>query len=446
MSGDSPQPLAFADRPVELDEDVQLAVRESGLTEEDRRTVREAVENGTPVALFRPDAQDLREVRSAAGLGDVAVPEVDLYAIGPGRIAEVAELAVAPPAAAPHAIVIEQTGSEENGIRSTMREIPAEDADVESHDERLVRTLSSWLDEPPEPSEPSPLERAPLRRSGFGLAAAPEPLKNLEEIVRATELRNVFYFRRNVHALSTYVWGVHNAELSEDWFFVRQQGTFSASEEMLPDGDDNRADAMNRGRFTDLYEIDTRVPGWEREPDLHLELSSPITTERQTKVTSTVNWTLNGKLSGNVKAAEKPEAGAGAEIGGSVGVSSSVSYDINDVTILNLSGTSLNNAAWRFAIAWPYWKDGLGCLGFEGLGYLPGVAKGTFQPAMQWIWRARSQVRERHPEGLPIRIGFKTQVRHIYLGPGCSFNLTNWSHASDFRPVDAVVPWPAKGA
>ena len=34
------------------------------------------------------------------------------------------------------------------------------------------------------------------------------------------------------------------------------------------------------------------------------------------------------------------------------------------------------------------------------------------------------------PDGLPIEMRFKTRVRHIYYGPGCNWNMTDWKQDS----------------
>lgn len=186
--------------------------------------------------------------------------------------------------------------------------------------------------------------------------------------------------------------------------------------------------------------------GYLNDSAVFLDQSSPITTTGVTRISSSTSWSLSGKLSGNAKCAtdDKCELGVGAEISAGVSVNNSFSYDIPDVTVRNQSGTSLNNASWDFAIASPAWTNGFGCIGFNGLGPLAAVSGSTFQPVAQWIWRVGAPVRAKQPAGLPITVNFSTRVRHIYYGPGCNWNMTNWNHPSGVLVGSMVVPWPAK--
>lgn len=413
--------------------------------------IRDAVARGVAVAVFDATGDAVNAVRAAAGLPeDAAQGPLSLYAVASGAAGGVRELAVAPPAEGEQAVVVWHTGSEETGTIAETREEPAP---VGDRPDPRREVLSAWLaetaaaDETPGALAGDTSFAVDRADAGAMLSAddADSRSRSIEEVVNAFEQRHIFQFRRNVHSLTTRVWAVHDATRNEDWFFVRQQGLFSAANEILPDGDPGGADAMNRGRFTDLYTINTRVPGWENTPSVWLEHSSPLTAEKVQKVTSSVSWNLTGKLSANVKAAEKPEAGGGAEISGGVSMNQSFSFDVNDVTTSNQSGTAANDAGWRFDIAWPTWSDGFGCIGFLGLGPLPSVAKGTFQPVLQWIWRVSAEVRERHPAGLPVEVTFGTRVRHIYYGPGCSWNFTNWNHPSGPMAQGMVVPWPPRG-
>jgi hypothetical protein len=403
-----------------------------------------------PLAMLNASAQEVERLRKDVGVkGMAALPAgletVEAYGIDRDTEGNVYELMVLPPPTTlPEASVDVYTGDATTGatITTTHQEAaPFADSDPL----RSIRTeeLIEWL------RDDEARDRTAQQRAAAGRAVleADDQFKNLQDVVRSYESRMVFPFRKNVHALTTNVWTVHNNELNEDWFYVRQQGIFSAANELLPLALVNNispTEGNDRGRFTDLYNITTFVDGYAGNPAVFLDQSSPITTTGVTKISSSVSWNLSGKLSGAAKCTSdnKCEIGGGAEITGGVSVNNSYSYDIPDVTVRNQSGTNLNNASWDFAIAWPAWTNGFGCIGFSGLGPLAAVSGSTFQPITQWIWRVGSAVRSSRPAGLPITVNFRTRVRHIYYGPFCNFNMTNWNQESDVLVSNMLVPWP----
>jgi hypothetical protein len=421
-------------------------------TAQDRSRIRRAFKAGVPVAIIDATPEEVARLRKQAGAkGAAALPDgvraLEAYGIDRDTEGNLYELMIFSPVTASKAIVAVSSGNESTGTVWRTHEEESAFADSEATQSIRTRELVEWLED----------DKARDRLASSRIAEAQAALagddkdkfKNLEEVVQSTETRMVFEFRNNIHALTTNVWSVHNATVNEDWFYVRQRGTFSAANELLPLARVNNRtseEGDDRGRFTDLYNINTYVTGFGGNPAVFLEQSSPITTSGVAKITSNVTWNLNGKLSGNAKCGSdgKCEAGGGAEIGGGVMVSSSYSYDIPDVTVRNQSGTALNNANWDFAIASPHWKDGFGCLGFWGLGPLAPVSGATFQPVTQWIWRVGPEVRASVPAGLPITVDFRTRVRHIYFGPACNWNMTNWSQESGTLAGSMVVPWPAK--
>lgn len=412
---------------------------------------RHAFKADVPLAMLNASAEDVGRLRKDAGLRGMAplpagLETVEAYGIDRDTEGNVYELMVLAPTALPEASVDVYSGDAKTGATITtthQEDAPSPDSDPL----RSIRTeeMIRWL------QDDQARDRTALQRAAAGRAAlaADDQFKNLQDVVRSYESRMVFNFRKNVHALTTNVWTVHNSEFNEDWFYVRQQGIFSAANELLPLALVNNispTEGNDRGRFTDLYNLNTFVDGYTGNPAVFLDQSSPITTTGVTKISSSVSWNLTGRLSGNAKCASdnKCEIGGGAEISGGVTVSNSYSYDIPDVTVRNQSGNSLNNASWDFAIAWPNWTNGFGCIGFTGLSPLAAVSGSTFQPITQWIWRVGSAVRASRPAGLPITVNFRTRVRHIYYGPGCNFNMTNWNQESNVLAGNMVVPWPAK--
>lgn len=421
-------------------------------TAADRSRIRRAFKAGVPVAIIDATPEEVARLREQAGAkGAAALPDgvraVEAYGIDRDTEGNLYELMIFSPVTASKAIVAVSSGNESTGTVWQTHEEESPFADSEATQSIRTRELVEWLEDDQVRDRLASSRIAEARAALAG--DDKDKFKNLVEVVQSTETRMVFEFRNNIHALTTNVWGVHNATMNEDWFYVRQRGTFSAANELLPLAWVNNItseEGNDRGRFTDLYNINTYVAGFGGNPAVFLDQHSPITTSGVAKITSSVTWNLSGKLSGNAKCGGdgKCEAGGGAEIGGGVMVGSTYQYDISDVTVRNQSGTDLNNANWDFAIASPHWRDGFGCIGFWGLGPLAPVSGATFQPVTEWIWRVGPEVRAERPAGLPITVNFRTRVRHIYYGPGCNWNMTNWSQESGTLAGSMVVPWPAK--
>lgn len=426
-----------------------LILGERKWTPADRLRIRKAFKNFVPIAMLNASAKEVMRLRRWVRITGLAklpdgVETLDAYGIDRDTLGNVYEVMILPPSTLPKAVVAVSTGSEATG---TVWHTHEEDGPfVDSDPLQSIRSakLIAWLE-----ADQARDSAASARIAAGRVALVGDQFKNLEDVVRSYESRMVFNFRKNVHALTTNVWSVHNSDVNEDWFYVRQQGIFSANNELLPLAWVNNTgtdEGNDRGRFTDLYNINTVVDGYGGNAAVFLDQSSPITTTGVTKITSSVSWNLSGKLSGNAKCSsdDKCEIGGGAEISGGVTVNNSVSFDIPDVTVRNQSGTNLNNANWDYAIAWPRWTNGFGCIGFWGLGPLAPVSGSTFQPVMQWIWRVGPSVRADKPAGLPVSVYFNTRVRHIYYGPTCNWNMTNWSQESGAIRGSMVVPWPAK--
>ena len=432
-----------------------LIVGEGAWSGADREQIRSHFRANGPIALIQATAAEIAELRSTLGLETGAalpagVTQLDAYAVDRSADGAYYELVVVPPAALPKATVVTYGGSDASGTTTSTREEAADYPETDDTREARIEELLEWL------QQNRSRDAAPAIRQARGMprfaamsASAGDQFKPLEEVVRSTESRAVFQFRNNVHTLITNVWSVHNATLNEDWFFVQQKGQFSASNELLPLALVNNIkehEGNDRGRFTDYYSVNTFVPGLTHDAAVWTEQTSPATTVGVTKVSSSVSWSLSGKLSGNAKASSdgKGEIGGGGEIGLGVNVNNSIAFDVPDVTVRNMSGTMQNNAGWEYSIAPPSWTDGFGCIGFWGLGALKQMSAGTFQPVQQWIWRTSAQARQRYPNGLPLETTFRTRVRHIYYGPTCNWNMTDWKHNSPDYTSSFTVPWPKK--
>lgn len=259
----------------------------------------------------------------------------------------------------------------------------------------------------------------------------------LEATVRSVEGHMVFQFRKNTHTLTTNVWSIHQSVNDEDWFYVRQKGSFSAAGEILDDAK-TLGGYHRRGYFTDMYSVRTGVNGYDiSSPSVWLSDTSPKTTSETERVTSSTEWNLGGEVSGTGKCETggKCEVGGGVKVSGGVKSGYSRTFDIPDMSLVNES--SGNQAAWSFDIAQPYyklwswpWQDG-------GIFELKKLSYGTFEPTLQWYWKVNREVRDRRREGLPVYVHFKTRVRYMAAG-----GMMNKEYPSGVLTETMLVPWP----
>ncbi|MEW6184099.1 MAG: hypothetical protein AB1500_13180, partial [Bacillota bacterium] len=293
----------------------------------------------------------------------------------------------------------------------------------------------------------------PLRTEGV----TDDKFKDMEDVIRSTESRSVFTFLKNVHQITTNVWSVYNALTDEDWFYVRQKGTLAASNMIEEDAKNPDPNHRMRGVFTDYYRLNTYVIDFLREKELFLHQSSPqTTTGGEKEVSSGVKWDLGGKLSGSVlclpEKKDKPkeavdnvkcELKLGAELTFGLTLNKTFTYDIPDVAIRSIAGSSLNNAGWEYEIRRPHFRSGFGCVGFEGLGPLTPMSRATFQPLAQWMWRvADSEARKIMPSGFLVDVEVSTRMVMMEIGiPACPVNIKD-DFVRRSQRDRAVIPYP----
>jgi hypothetical protein len=328
MAGDLADDLESEVHPArkkEAGSSTPLILGEKKRTAASRHRLRHAFRDSAPLAMLNASADGVAHLRKDLGVEGLAklpsgVPTLDAYGIDRDVEGNVYEIMIVPPTALPEASVDVYTGDEATG--ATITATHQEDAPFADSDPlQSIRTeeLIKWLEE-----DGARDAAARQRLAAGGAVFASDQFANLQDVVRSYESRMVFTFRKNVDALTTNVWSVHNRDLNEDWFYVRQQGIFSAASELLPLALVNNissTEGNDRGRFTDLYNLNTFVDGYSRNPVVFLDQSSPITTTGVTKITSSVSWNLSGKLSGSAKCTSdnKCEIGGGAEITGGIG-------------------------------------------------------------------------------------------------------------------------------
>ncbi|MEW6037912.1 MAG: hypothetical protein AB1648_06660 [Pseudomonadota bacterium] len=430
------RPAAGADR-----NRAPLILGDKKWTARDRQRIRRAFKEGVPIVMLDATAEKLARLNkllrkvsrhsSWAVLPD-GVQAYEVYAVDRDRYGSVYELKILPPPADSPPVIIETpAGGDAAGTATPEGTTPS--ADTDAVEAIRVGILMEWLKGDADRDGAA----QPLRTEG----EADDKFKDMAELVRATESRSVFTFLKNVHQITTTVWGIYNALTDEDWFYVRQKGTLAASNEIEERAKDPRNDHYYRGWFTNYYRFNTYVLGYWESTDKVVQLGqqSPETVNGKAKVSSSVSFSLNGKLFGNKK------DGIGAEIGFGATINHTFTYKIQDVTVLNISGYGVTNAAWEFDIARPFHDTGsLGCITSQGLHPMTELSRATYEPVTQWFWRvADAPARNKHPASLPIIVNFRTRVEEIERAAfTCIFFAR--TKMSDLLGDTVYVPWPKR--
>lgn len=201
---------------------------------------------------------------------------------------------------------------------------------------------------------------------------------NLTELAAAWIDEKRFQQAGNNYTLSYFVYGCHSRSSNQDFYFVQQYGVFNGSNAFTHN------ESKKRGRYLGAIEIDAWVERYQNRDEVGLIQSSPQTVNNTTSLTSSVEFSIGGEVGYD----DGPTGGV--SVGMTIGSSKTV--DVRDCNTLNKSGDKGNNAHWRYEFK-RVEKD---TSGFGGtllrncLEAVPDLARNTFQPLNQWIWRVGS--------------------------------------------------------
>lgn len=381
--------------------------------------VKKRFDDGRPIALVYADAGEINALRRIVGLPETSALPVgfsyaDCYALDRDKAGNLYELVVLP--GQKEIKTTEQsytldTTNEQATLSGTKDAIDTY-LSTELEQQQQAALLATWLG--------NDADRDTALTADATATAAKQALKkasdttiggyNIDEIAKSTEITYTFQLGKNRYQVTNNVWSVYDQANKQSYFYVRQKGMFAASQEYWIDF------YWHKANFASRYILTNFVTDFLNDNvNVQTVANAPKTHEGKKSVDDGIDYKLGGKLGLDIK----DDLSFKGELSGDIGIKHSIKYDISDVTVTNKSGVHLNDATWDFAILWPNYTWNPIC-GLVAFGPTPEVGKGTFQPSTEWIWRVKDKVKEKHPQGLPIRTDFYAETGARLLPGGYS--------------------------
>ncbi len=380
----------------------------AALDADQQAALRTAYSAAQSVVLLRPGPQDIAALQTLLGVEDIG------YALPTGYTETAA-----------YGLDREADGTRH--VWAQYGQPPAANAAPGAADETIARSVQAWLVlDGYRQFDPDGSLRAQV--------AVPDGTKeDLTDIAKSfVDQRNwidagCFKDTCNNYQLLHFVYAVHSLDTGEDWFYVQQRGSFNASNQY-----ESNWGGANQDYYMHLIEIDTEVDGFAKNTDkLGLIQSSPQSDEKSRSVSSSVSFDLGGEVSLQTK-------DAGAKLSGGVSISNSTTVTVEDVTIANTSIDRGNNAKWDYTFA----QCNMSCdFVIPQCANVPTLAKSTFTPMNQWIWRADPAVRA---AGAQMKVNAVTQLNsgHVTLHFLWVCSIDHRSFAKNVFEYTIDLPYP----
>jgi len=256
-----------------------------------------------------------------------------------------------------------------------------------------VNILVGWLRE----------NEARMNDETGATAKAALKLAAAEASQQLTDLASAFVRQDNFtdcdgrnYQVSHYIYSCHSMTTNEDWIYVKQQSILNTSigysRVNVTDLGGGMVIRQRLGPYLSDVLFDNTLQGYANNPTaVGLQLSSPETANNVAQLTSGVSWNIGGQIAFGVQG-EDPTASA--TVSGGVTISNQTTVNVQDCETLNTSNSKGNNAAWHYQFKKP---DAIGYFGAVGIAEAPSLARTTFQPVNQWIWRMAPTVRASKP-------------------------------------------------
>jgi len=401
--------------------------------------VKKAYDAGRPVTLISATPDDINTLRRIVGLSGVyELPAMfsyaDSYSVDLDNAGNTHELIMLPNLAS----ATETSYSVAEGNISTLtgtKDVIDMFLESELDQQRRAAVVGTWVAQ-----DATRDANASAAKSAAKAAVAGKIEDyNLADIARSTEITHTFSQGGNSYQIINNVWSFYDPDKKESYFYVQQRGIFAAANEFTKDL------GIEKSKFASRYSVSNFVPGYlGNNADVMIVANAPKTFEGKVSMSDGIDYSFSGKVNASLKASEKPEAGVFGELAAGVTIKHSLSYDIADVTLRNLSGTKLNETTWSFGLRWPDW-DG-SCFHVEDYySPVPEVGRSTYQPSTEWIWRVKDKVKQTFPEGFQIQTAFYAELASRFmlpiLAPVKCFSIDKTFGTSGLYGTMSV-PWP----
>jgi len=265
----------------------------------------------------------------------------------------------------------------------------------EFQDARMLAFVD-WL------SEDGARADTPLAQAAKQQAAAQASSNSLTDLASAFVDQVNFQQEGNNYTLSHFIYSCHSLDNGNDWFFVQQYCVLNGS------GAYKTNEGMKKGKYIAIIETEAIMNSYSGNGTaVGLIQSSPQTANNVTTVTSGVEFQLGGSLS---YGKDGPEAGISA----GMTISNSKSVNVQDIKTLNQSGSTVNNARWRYESRLCDIGSVGDCFFQNCITSPPDLAVNSFQPLNQWIWRMSPTVRS----------GDRTM--RVYFGSSLAMSEEKW--------------------
>lgn len=375
------------------------------LGDADRTLLRAAFEDGTCIVLLQVSADQINTLHDMIASGQHCSRPVEGWQ------------------AAAYSLRRRPDGVQAQATFHTCSEAPASSAaaDLDPGDHvklaHQASALADWILGPFPELPPAPAEIANDGR------------RNLQDLIMAWSDTQHWTNYYGSFQINSFAWMAHAVASKEDYFYLQQMCVFRFNYKVRSGWasfwsrtvtwyDDDRYALGDYPRavsydYPSAYEIECQPEGLESRPDLAtLVTSSPPTSQGSSTWTIGATWSVGG----NVVAGTNQQA-VGVNAG--VSVSNSRTITVNDVSVVNRSMTTANNAHVVYEMPMARPVSGDRC--FNRLSQPVPVQRGTFQPQNDTIWKTTAAMRDG-------RTHFRVRVVLSYI------------HASS-----SMLSWPSTG-
>ena len=278
---------------------------------------------------------------------------------------------------------------EEKAMTSEGTDVPpASTAYADNSGDQLRRAgiFHGWIDNDKNRVTPE-IDNYRQEAAGMIAKAAEDESSELTRIAHGYVTTKNFTDRGNNYQLSYYIYSCHSFNATDatdyDWFYVRQEGLLNAS------GAYQGVAKYGNQDYVYFYIGNYRMNNWmdgltSQGSGVSLMTSNPQNANNVSQVTSGIDLNIGGSVGFQGK-----EATGSLNLG--VTIHNATTVNVSDCEIANNSGSSINNAMWRYEFRR---AEQTVYFATTRLSEPPLLSRSNFQPVNQWIWKFSPSVRD----------------------------------------------------